>query len=150
VKASVRTRYEARQAWIALHPHAAANGSIVVNKDQSFPHPRDAGALPTTTWPVGQLADYVLEFGAGVAPLLVREFHDRFEVFLAGVQLTKKIFKFIEDNPESAGYVGGVLFGALAGAAISRSRNGALLGAGIGLLLVALAKKRTAEEITAA
>lgn len=130
-----------------MHRETMQNGRVVViPKDRLFPHPRDAGALPTTTWPVGQLADYVLEFSAGAAPLLVREFRDRFEAFLAAIDLAKRVLQLMEDSPEASRYVGGALLGALAGAAIGRNRNAALLGAGAGLLLVAVASRASASR----
>lgn len=102
--------------------------------------------MPTTTWPVGQLADYVLEFGAGIAPLIVREFLDRYEAFVAGVNLAARFLKLMEENPDSASYVSGALVGATIGAALGKSRNGALLGAGVGLLVAALVRHAARER----
>jgi hypothetical protein len=87
---------------------------------------------------VGQLADYALEFELGMAPLLIREFTDRYEVFLAGVQLTDQLIRWAEKNPSAAVCVSGALLGAVVGTAMTKSREGAWVGAGIGLLAAAI------------
>ena len=77
---------------------------VTIPKALAFPHPRDAGARLTTTWPVGQLADFVLEFEIGATPLLIREFSDRYQAFVAGVQLTQQVIRMVEANPAAALY----------------------------------------------
>ena len=140
----MRTQRECRQAWLDMYRAVEQRGhAIIVPKGAGFPHPRDAGALPTTTWPAGQVGDYMLEVGVGIAPLLVREFADRFEAFVVGVQLVERVFQWVDENPDSASFIGGALLGAMTGAAIGRNRNGALLGAGVGLLIVAVARYST-------
>jgi len=119
---------------------------MVTIPKSAFPHPRDAGARPTTTWPVGQLADYALELEVGVAPLLIREFSDRYEAFLAGIQLAAGVVRFAEENPAVAICVSGTLLGAVIGTALSKSREGALIGAGIGLLAAAIVNASLREK----
>jgi uncharacterized membrane protein len=88
------------------------------------------------------MADYVMEFGLGTAPLLIREFDDRYEAFVAGIQLTEQAIRLVQNNPTAALYLGGALIGASIATALTRSREGALLGAGVGLLLAAILYSR--------
>jgi hypothetical protein len=135
----MNTRAHSVRAWRAARSRiSSSGGTITIPKAVPFPHPRDAGARLTTTWPVGQLADYAIELEIGAAPLLVREFSDRYEAFLAGIQLTQQAITLAEANPTAALYMGGALLGASIGAAMSRKREGALLGAGLGLLIAAI------------
>lgn len=112
-------------------------GTVTIPKTTLFPHPRDAGARLTTTWAVGQIADYVLDLELGSAPLIVREFVDYYEAFLSSVQLGEAVINLIKANPRMAGYLGAALVGATVGTAIARKSEGALIGAGVGLLLAA-------------
>jgi hypothetical protein len=77
---------------------ATFGGTLTIPKSARFSHPRDAGAY--------QIADYVLALEAGFAPLLIREFTDRFEVFSDALQLTARIVRMVETNPALATYVG--------------------------------------------
>jgi hypothetical protein len=87
---------------------------------------------------VGQLADYALELEVDAAPLLIREFGNRFEAVVAGVQLAEQAVALAELNPRAALYMGGALMGAVIGTAMTNKREGALVGAGVGLLIAAL------------
>jgi hypothetical protein len=136
----VNTHAQSTQAWrIARQRVAAAGGMVVIPKSVPFPHPRDAGARPTITWPMGQLADYAIELEPSAAPLLVREFSDRYEAFLDGIHLAARAIQLAERRPAAAMYVGGALLGAAIGTAISNKREGAFVGAGLGVLLAAIA-----------
>jgi hypothetical protein len=131
------------QQWRAVQRQLAARGgTLTIAKPARFSHPRDAGAHLTATWPVGQIADYVLALEAGAAPLLIREFTDRFEVFTDALQLTSRIVSMVEANPALAGYVGAALLGGVVGTAITGKREGALVGVGLGLLVAALLNAR--------
>lgn len=139
----MNTRAQSLRAWRTARSRIdSAGGTITILKNGLFPHPRDAGACLTSTWSVGQLADYVLEFGLGTAPLLIREFDDRYEAFVAGIQLTEQAIRLVQSNPTAALYLGGALVGASIGTAMTRTREGAVLGAGIGLLLAVLLQSR--------
>jgi len=135
------------QAWRAVHSALGARKrTLTIRKDSPFPHPRDAGAQVTTTWPVGQLADFVLQFEAGVSPLLIREFEDRYEAFIAGVQLTQQILRLVEANPNAALYVGSALLGTAIGTAITRDRTGGIVGLGVGLLIAHIVQAKLAHS----
>jgi hypothetical protein len=135
----MNTQAQSIQSWRAVRSRIGHTSDIMtIPKTMFFPHPRDAGARLTTTWPVGQLADYVLEFEIGAAPLLIREFADRYEAFLSGVQLAQRVIKLVESNPTAALYVGSALLGASIGTAIVRKSEGALIGAGVGLLIAGI------------
>lgn len=135
----MNTQAECLRAWSGVHRKVSVAGAMVtIPKSTLFPHPRDAGALPTAHWPVGQTADYVLEFGLGVLPLFVREFSDRYEAFVQGVRFTAEALRLIERNPQQAMFVGGTLVGAAIGTAIGRNKQSALAGAGLGLLITVL------------
>jgi len=135
----MNTRAQSIHSWRAVRSRIGRAGDVMtIPKATFFPHPRDAGARLTTTWPVGQLADYVLELEIGAAPLVIREFADRYEAFLSGVQLTQQIIRLVEANPTAALYVGSALLGASIGTAITRKSEGALIGAGVGLLIAGI------------
>jgi len=132
------------EQWRQVHRQLATNGggTLTIPKLARFPHPRDAGAHLTATWPAGQIADYLLAFEVGAAPLVIREFTDRFEVFTNAVQLTTRILGMVEANPALATYVGAALLGGVIGSAVTGKREGALLGVGLGLLIAALLQPR--------
>lgn len=130
----MNSRTQSLQAWRSVRRQISPGERVTIPKGLQFPHPRDAGARPTVSWPVGQLADYALEFELGGAPLLVQEFTDRFEVVLAGVELTGRLLALIQANPEAAAGVGGALIGAALGATLTRKSEGTMLGASIGAL----------------
>lgn len=130
---------QSRAAW------AAARRQVIESGDPRglrfprgvLPHPRDAGARPTTTWPVGQVADYAIDEPGG-APLVVREFPDRFEAFVDGAQLASQVLRAVERDPSKAMYIGAAMLGGALGSSMTNKREGMLLGAGLGLLFVAL------------
>lgn len=134
----MNTRDQSIQAWREVRDRVVRGGGTVTIPKTWFPHPRDAGAQPAATWAVGQIADYVLDFELGSAPLIVREFVDYYEAFMSDVQLAQDVVELAEVSPPAALYLGGALVGALVGTAIAR-KEGAWIGAGIGLLLAALA-----------
>jgi hypothetical protein len=77
-----------------------------------------------------------LEFGA--APLLIREFTDRYEAVVAGVGLAQRTLALIETNSKRARYLSGGLVGAAVGSAVTRKADGAVRGAGLGALAALL------------
>ena len=140
-------RAQSLHAWRTMASRIGeGQPSVTIPKIWAPPHPLDAGARLTTTWPVGQLADFALELEAGVAPLLIREFSDRYEVFVASVQLTQQLVRLIESNSAVALGIGGVLIGGSLGAALARSREGALLGACLGLIAAAIIQSRLIQR----
>ena len=135
----MNTRAQSLRAWRAVRSNLTNPGQrLAVPKALALPHPLDAGARATTTWPVGQLADFVLQLELGAAPLLIREFADRYEATVAGIQLTRQVIRLVETNPTAALYLGGMLVGASIGAALTRDRQGALLGLALGLAAAGL------------
>lgn len=103
----------------------------------SFPHPRDAGARPTATWPVGQRADHSLGATPERPPLVVREFDHHYEAFVDGAHLVAGAAQLADASPRAAAYLGSALLGGALGSAVSNKREGALVGAGLALLLAA-------------
>jgi hypothetical protein len=87
---------------------------------------------------MGQLADYAIEGEPGQAPLTVREFADRWEVFLDTARLTARVLEAVERDPSKALYVGAAMMGGAIGSSMTNKREGMLLGAGLGLLFAAL------------
>ena len=134
----MNSRAYCQRKWRNVHSELGPGTSMVSIQKGHYPHPRDAGARTTVSWPVGQLADYALDLGGGLAPLLIREFADRYEVFVAGLQLTSQLIRYVEEHPQRAACVGGVLLGAAIGTAITGKREGAMLGAGVGMLVAAV------------
>jgi hypothetical protein len=142
----VNTRAQSLLAWRAAHQKIGTGGVMTIPKTAAFPHPRDAGAVPTATWPVGQIADYVLELELGSPPLLIREFSNRFEAVVAGIALAQRAIAIAEANPTTAMYMGGILLGAAIGTAVTNKPQGALVGAGIGLLIAVLMHSRLQQD----
>ena len=126
----IREQVASMQEGGGLLGYSYARGSI--------PHPREAGARSTTTWPVGQIADYVIEGNPGQTPLAVREFADRWEVFLDTARLTAHVLNAVESDPSKAMYVGAAMLGGAIGSSMSNKREGMLVGAGLGLLFAAV------------
>jgi len=127
-----------RRAWERVRTHLVENqdGAIVtIPRRRGVPHPRNAGARLTSTWPVGQTADYLIE---GHPPLAVREFTDRYEAFLDTARLATQVLGAVERDPSKAMYVGAAILGGAIGTSMSNKREGMLLGAGLGLLFAAL------------
>ena len=119
-------------AWNRVRQQLRPGSSLTISKSRGLAHPRNAGARLTLSWPVGQLADYALDL-PGAAPLLIREFADRYETALVGIKLAEQAMTLVEENPKAALYVGSTLLGATFGA-LTRQRNGVLAGAAIGAL----------------
>jgi hypothetical protein len=143
----MNTRDRSIRAWRGVRARILRTGAtVIIPKTMPFPHPRDAGALLTTSWAVGQIADYLLDLELGSAPLVVREFVDRYEAFLIGVQLGQDVINLAEANPRAARYLGSALLGAAVGTAIRRKAEGALIGASIGLLLAGLAEAMNVSQ----
>ena len=127
-----------RRAWEEVRAQLGSEGRptvIAIPRKKGFPHPRNAGARLTTTWPVGQVADYVID---GRPPLAVREFDDHFEAFLDTTRIAAQVLGAIERDPTAATYVGAALLGGAVGASMSNKKDGMVLGAGLGLLFAAL------------
>ncbi|MDA8349395.1 MAG: hypothetical protein M0038_11425 [Pseudomonadota bacterium] len=142
----MNTRDQSIRAWRDVHARLGrTGGTVTIPKTTFFPHPRDAGARQTTTWAVGQLADYLLDLELGSAPLIVREFADYYEAFMTGVQLGDAVLNLANTHPRAARYLGGAMIGALVGTAIARKSEGALVGAGLGVLLAALVEAMHAD-----
>lgn len=141
---SMNTRAASRRAWQDVFRAVSSRpDAIGVSIPRArIPHPRDAGARPTTTWPVGQIADYALPGPAGQPQLVVREFPDRWEALLDTTSMTTKIADAVERDPSKALYVGAALIGGTIGTSVSGTRQGMFAGVGLGLLLAALLDER--------
>ncbi|MBI5515227.1 MAG: hypothetical protein HY909_15730 [Deltaproteobacteria bacterium] len=128
-----------QRTWMAVQRHLQANGlpSVVIPRGRGFPHPREAGARLTSTWPVGQIADYTFEGVPGEPVLAVREFADRWEAFVDVAPSVNLAAPAGEQTQAVATVLGAALLGGALGAAVSNRREGALIGAGIAVLLVA-------------
>lgn len=127
-----------RLAWEHVRAQLASKEEsevVSIPRRRGFPHPREAGARLTATWPAGQVADYHLD---GNPPLIVREFPDRWEAFLDDARLTGHILEGLEHDPSNAMYVGAALLGGAIGTSMSNKREAMFVGAGLGLLLAAV------------
>jgi hypothetical protein len=126
----------AAAAWNRVR--AQASDGVATIARGRIPHPRDAGARLTVTWPVGQLADYALDGDPGHAPLTIREFPDRWEAFVMAPTLVPNVVALIERNPRAGLYLGSALLGGWVGTSVSSSKESMALGIGLGLLVAAL------------
>ena len=106
----------------------------------AMPHPRDAGARATATFPVGQIADYGIEASGG-PPLVVREFSETFEAAIDGIRMTSRLLESIGQQPTTAAYLGAALLGGAVGSSLSQKKEGTLVGVGLGLLVAAMLDK---------
>lgn len=128
-----------RRAWdqvrklVTAHP----NPQGISIPRGSLPHPRDAGARPGTTWPVGQIADYAIEGSPGEPPLAIREFPDRWEVFIETARVTSQAFDTVGSEPPMAMFVGAAMLGGSIGSSVSNKRSGMIVGVALGLLFAA-------------
>lgn len=133
----MHTKKSSHVQWEAVRAEISrSRGSGARVPKGSIPHPRDAGARPTSTFPVGQVADYALDAPGG-PPLVVREFPDNFEAALDGVRATARMMDAIEQQPSAAMYFGAALLGGALGSSLSQKKEGALVGIGLGLLFAA-------------
>ncbi len=126
-----------RRAWEHVRAHMCtvpADTVLALPRRSGFPHPRDAGARLTATWPVGQTADYVLD---GMPPLVVREFPDRWESFIDNSRCAERALR-VDDGTTGALYLAAAMLGGAVGTSVSNKKEGVLLGAGLGLLLAAV------------
>jgi hypothetical protein len=80
----------------------------------------------------------MIEGDPGQAPLTVREFADRWEVFLDTARLTAHVLNAVESDPSKALYVGAAMVGGAIGSSMTNKREGMLVGAGLGLLFAAV------------
>src|ERR1019366_10658645 len=91
-----------RQAWDRVRQQIRPGADAVRVLRNQVPHPRDAGARSTTTWPTGQIADYALDGDPGQPPLMIREFNDRFEAFVGTAPVAGQVIGFMERDPKAA------------------------------------------------
>jgi hypothetical protein len=136
----MKTRAESREAWqrVRCGLNECGIGATARLPKASFPHPRDAGARLTTTWPVGQMADYAIDGGQGEPPIVIREFDDHYEAMIDGVRLGAHAVELSERSPTAAMYLGGALLGGAIGASVSNKREAVVVGTGLGLLFAVL------------
>lgn len=132
------TNTKASADWDRIYSAIRARSRVSVSVGRrAIPHPRDAGARPTASWPVGQIADYAINAQPGAVPLSVREFNDHFEAFVDTIELSNRVVDAVEANPRAATLLGGALLGGAIGSSMTNKREGAMIGAGLGLLLAA-------------
>ncbi|WP_437904698.1 hypothetical protein WME95_40875 [Sorangium sp. So ce327] len=134
------TRARSRRAWDGVRRGLEQAGPRVTARvpKTSFPHPLDAGARPTATWPVGQIADYAIESASNAPPLIIREFDDHFEATIDGITVGERAEQGAETSVTTAMYLGGALLGGAIGTSVTSKREGMFVGAAMGLLFAAL------------
>lgn len=135
----MHTRARSQKQWNDIRRGLEQAGPRVTAcvPKEAFPHPRDAGARPTATWPVGQIADYAIEGMSNAPPLVIREFDDRFEAVIVGFPAGSPTSD-AHENSTTAIYLGGALLGGAIGTSVTNKREGMLVGAALGVLFAAL------------
>lgn len=135
----MNTRRKSTREWARVRAglEQQGPGATATILKSKFPHPLDAGARRTTTWPAGQAADYTISGPSGTPPVVVQEYEDRFVAAIEGVQLATRAARAAEQNPSAAMYLGGALLGGAVATSVSNRRESALVGAGLGLLFAA-------------
>ena len=143
----MHTKKASRAKWEELRAALESQGSETSARvpKSGIPHPRAAGARPTATFPVGQVADYALDSPSG-PPLVVREFPGQYEAALDGVRMAANLVDAISAQPTGAMYLGAALLGGAVGSSLSQKREGVILGAGVGLLIAALLEANLEPE----
>lgn len=114
------------------------SGTVLRYVKASLPHPRDAGAVVSVGWPVGQLADFRFAPESDCRGMHVQDVGSHWAVHLDRVHPDCSLIEHARQDAPQALFVGGALLGGLVAAAISNKRETTLAGAGIGLLLAAL------------
>lgn len=109
-------------------------------------HPRDAGAVLSLGWPVGQVADYRFAPESDCRGMHVRDVGSHWAVHLDRVHPDCSLLEHARQDAPQALFVGGALLGGLVATAISNKREATLAGAGIGLLLAALVHSSGSEK----
>lgn len=135
----MNTVQKSRDFWEQVRDQVAANPAhegISIPRG-NVPHPRDAGARPSTNWPVGQIADYAIDGAPGKPPLVIREYPDRWEVFVETVHMTSHAMATIDNDPQKAMFTGAAMLGGAIGASLSNKRSGMIVGIGLGILAAA-------------
>lgn len=135
----MNTVKQSRQFWDQVRDQVVSNSSpqgISIPRG-NVPHPRDAGARPSASWPVGQIADYAIDGPQGNPPLAIREFPDRWEVFVETVHMTSQVLDTIDKDPNKAMFMGAAMLGGAIGSSLSNKRSGMIVGIGLGLLVAA-------------
>ncbi len=135
----MHTKKNSQDQWAALRAAIESKGAGTTARipKRAIPHPRAARARPTTTFPVGQVADYALDAASG-PPLVVREFAEQYEAALDSARFAADVVDAITAQPASAMYLGAALLGGAVGSSLSQKREGVVIGAGIGLLVAAI------------
>lgn len=133
------TQARSRRVWNGVRRGLEEAGPHVTARvpKTSFPHPRDAGARPTVSWPVGQIADYAIESASNAPPLIIREFDDHFEAAIDGIAVGARAVAGAESST-TAMYLGGALLGGAIGTSVTNKREGMFVGAALGVLFAAL------------
>lgn len=114
------------------------SGTVHRYSKSSLPHPRDAGAVLSLGWPVGQLADYRFAPESDCRGMHVQDLGDHWAVHLDRVHPDCSLLEHARQDAPQSLFVGGALLGGLVAAAISNKREAPLAGAAMGLLLAAL------------
>lgn len=128
------------QVLSALRPHPT--GTVVRLPKHWLPHPADAGARRSVGLPLGQTADFRWKLG-DCAGLHVRDFGGHYEAHIDSVDPACGLVEHLRrDAPQI--YVGGaVAVGALAGVLLGKSKEAAIVGAGLGALVGAVTQRRS-------
>lgn len=125
-----RTLTPLRWRDVAIALGDEPDGTRIRLKPSQVEHPRDAGLGLGVGMPVGQRADYSLDLDDGIR-LAVQDFGTQYLARLEKKPPSTSLEKTLQESP-GASVAGMIAFGALAGLALSRSKDGALAGAAIG------------------
>ena len=126
--------------WASVYEYVARfpSGQRVEYPRASIAHPREAGAVVSAGWPVGQSADYRFPPDSWCRGLHVQEYPGKWVVHLDRVHPACDLGEHARLDAPAAWCIGGAVLGAAFGAAMSKKGEGALAGAGLGLLAAAL------------
>jgi hypothetical protein len=113
-------------------------GTVCRYRKTIIGHPRDAGAVLSLGWPVGQVADYRFAPESDCRGMHVQDVGDYWAAHLDRVHPDCSLLEHARQDAPQSLFVGGALLGGLVAAAISNRREATLAGAGMGLLLAAL------------
>jgi len=130
----------AASIWAAVRSQLerAPTGTILRYLKSSLPHPRDAGAVLSLGWPVGQIADYRFAPESDCRGFHVQDLGTHWAAHIDHVHPDCSLLEHARQDAPQSLFVGGAILGGIIGAALGNKRDSAVAGAGIGLLLAAL------------
>ncbi len=126
--------------WANVYVHAsrAPAGEHVEYPRAALLHPREAGAVVSAAWPVGQCADYRFPGDSPFVGLHIQEYPTSWVVAIEQTHPDRDAHAVAHREMVATWCLSSAVVGAAFGVAMTKKRDGALLEDGVGLLAAAL------------